>query len=204
MNHGWKETQNKDRKYRGGFSMLIVIAVIVIIALYLITSYNRLVKMRNRIKESFAAIDVYLQNRVDALTKIAETVIAYATHERDTLTQVTRLRAGLSDSQSTEEKLKIYAEMEKTLGGINIQAESYPELKANDNYIHLQRTINDLEEKLSASRRTYNANVTSYNTMIGAIPMNLLAGPFGFSAENLLEIAESKKADVDMKSLLRG
>jgi LemA protein len=185
--------------------MLIIIAIIVaIIALYLIISYNRLVNMRNRIKESFAAIDVYLQNRVDALTKIAEAVIAYASHERDTLDQVTRLRTSLSNSQSNEEKLKTYAELDKTLGSINIQAESYPELKANENYIHLQRTTNDLEEKLSASRRTYNANVTSYNTMIAAIPMNLIAGPFGFNAENLLEIEESKKADVDMKSLLRG
>lgn len=144
-----------------------------------------------------------MQNRFDALTKIAETVVSYATHEKDTLSQITSMRQGLSNQQSNAERLNTYAEIEKKLDGINIQVEAYPELKASDNYMQLQRTINDLEEKLSASRRTYNGNVTSYNTTIATFPTVVFAGMFGFKAETLLEIEESKKADVNMKELLR-
>lgn len=184
--------------------MLIILGVIVIIAIYLIVLYNRLVGMRNRVRESFSAIDVYLQNRVDALTKVAEAVVSYASHERETLAQVTRMRAGLHDNLPVADKIRTYGEIEKKLSGINIQAEAYPELKANENYLHLQHTVNDLEEKLSASRRTFNANVTHYNTMIAVIPTNLFAGIMGFRGESLLEIEESKKQDVDLGALLKG
>jgi LemA protein len=182
----------------------ITIAIVVFIGVVLIIAYNQLVGMRNRIKESFAAIEVYLQNRFDALTKVAEVVISYAAHERETLLEVTKMREGISDRQSSEERLHTYAEMDKKLTSINLQAEAYPELKASENYIQLQRTINDLEEKLSASRRTYNGNVTTYNTKIASIPMNLVAGLLGFRSQMLLEVEEAKKADVNMKELLRG
>lgn len=184
--------------------MLIGIIIVVVIALYLIIGYNRLVGLRNRINEAFANIDVYLLNRFDALTKQAEVVVSYAEHERETLMQVTRLRASVSDHQTQAEKTEIYSSMEAQLSRIHMVGESYPDLKANQNYLQLQRTITDIEDKLSASRRTYNANVTSYNTLIASIPTNLYAGLFGFTPRTLLEIEENKKADVDMKSLLRG
>lgn len=88
------------------------------------------------------------------------------------------------------------------VSGLSIQVENYPDLKASANYMHLQRTINDLEEKLSASRRTYNANVNRFNSMIETIPTNIFANMMGFEVKTMLEIEEAKKADVSMKSLL--
>lgn len=182
----------------------VIIGIIAIIALYLILSYNSLIRVRNRVRESFAAIDIYLQNRFDALTKIAESVVSYAKHERGTFEEIVKLRQQLDSGLSDEAKVQTYNELEAKLGAFNIQVENYPELRASENYMQLQRTINDLEEKIAASRRTYNANVMKFNTMIETIPTNLFAGAMGFSKKSMLEIEEAKKADVDMASLLRG
>lgn len=184
--------------------LVIGIVIVILFVLYFIVTYNQLIQMRNRVKESFAAIDVYLQNRFDALTKVAESVVSYAEHERETLENVTKLREGMKNGQDVSERMNAYTEMEKTLHSINIQAEAYPELKASENYMQMQRTINDLEEKLSASRRTYNANVTSFNTKISSFPTNIFAGALGFKQETLLKIEASKKVDVDLKSILKG
>lgn len=180
----------------------IIAGVIGLIILYLILSYNSLIRIRNRVRESFAAIEVYLMNRFDALTKVAETVVSYAEHERSTFEQVVKLREKLNTPLSDEQKVDTYNQLDKMVSGMNIQVENYPELKASSNYLHLQRTINDLEEKLSASRRTYNANVNRFNTMIETIPTNIFASMMGFQVKTMLEIEEAKKADVSMKSLL--
>lgn len=180
----------------------IIIGVVAVVVLYLILSYNSLIRIRNRVRESFAAIEVYLQNRFDALTKVAETVVSYAEHERGILEKIVELRQQLKTPLSDEEKVKTYNQLDKMASGLNLQVENYPDLKASANYIHLQRTINDLEEKLSASRRTYNANVMRYNTMIETIPTNIFANMMGFQLKAMLEIKEAKKADVNMKSLL--
>ena len=186
------------------FALFILIGIAVIVLIYLFASYNGLITMQNRIKESFAAIDIYLEQRFDTLTKTAEVVVSYAKHEKETFTKVTELRQGINPSMSDEQKIATYNQMEKLLGGINVQVENYPELKANENYLQLQRTINDLEEKLSASRRTYNANVVKFNTMIETIPTNIFARRLGFTQKGLLEIEERKRSDVNMGSLLRG
>jgi len=180
----------------------ILLGVIVIVGIFLIATYNGLVSRRNRIKEALVAIDVYLQNRYDALTQIAEVVVSYATHERETLAQVTNMRVGLRNQPPSADKIKQYEEVDRALSSINFQAEAYPEIKANENYIHLQRTINELEEKLSASRRSYNSNVAGYNTAIQSIPTNMVASMFGFREESLLEIAQDKKAEVDLRNIL--
>lgn len=180
----------------------IIIALVAIIVLFFIVTYNRLVALRNRIREAFAAIEVYLQNRFDALVKVAEAVNAYTGHERETLEAVTRMRQGIQDDQSPADKLQAYKSIEEMLEGINIQVESYPDLKASENYIQLQNTINDLESQLANSRREYNVLVAKYNTVIESIPTNFVAGISGFRRETLLEIEASKKEDVDMKALL--
>ena len=184
--------------------MVVGLVVVAVIIIFLISTYNILVGKRNRVKEALAAIDVYLQNRFDALTQIAETVVAYAKHEKETLVQVTSMRQQIASLPASADKVAQFEKLEAGLRSINVQAEAYPELKADQNYLHLQRTINELEEKLSASRRTYNANVTDYNTSISSIPTNLVAGMFNFKPEQLLVISEEKKADVDIKNILRG
>ncbi|WP_202076505.1 LemA family protein [Caldalkalibacillus salinus] len=180
--------------------MLIASIIVGLIVLYLIFSYNNLIKVRNKVRESLRAIDIYLNQRFDVLTNMAETVVSYATHEKETLTKITELRNSIH--QSDDEKVRTYNEIEKLVGGLTVQVENYPDLKASDNYIQLQKTMNDLEEKISASRRTYNANTTTFNTMIETIPTNLFAQMMGFSKKPLLEIDEHKKADINMKALL--
>lgn len=182
--------------------MLIASIIIGVILIYVILTYNNLIRVRNRVKESFVAIDVYLQNRFDALTKIAETVVSYAEHERATFEKIVALRSRLDGPLGDDEKVQTYNELDKLTTGLNVQVENYPELKASENYIHLQRTINDLEEKISASRRSYNANVAHFNTLIESIPTVIYARIMGFDKASLLEIEQEKKADVNMKSLL--
>lgn len=180
----------------------VVIAVVVLVGLYLILSYNSLIRVRNRVRESFRGIDIYLQQRFDALSQMAETVAAYTAHERETLRELTEIRQGFYPNLPEQKKIELYNQLEKLTSSLRV--ENYPELKSNENYLQLQRAINDLEEKLSASRRTYNANVTAYNTMLESIPTNLFAGMMGFQRQELLEIDASKKGDVDLKGILRG
>jgi len=184
--------------------MIIGGIVIAVIVLYGIIVYNSVVSRRNKIKEALAAIDVYLQNRFDALTQIAETVVSYAKHEREALTELTMMRQKISALPASTDKITQLEQVEEGLRNINVQVEAYPDLKASDNYLHLQRTINDQEEKLSAARRTYNANATSYNSYIASIPNNIFASIFGFKEADLLNIDESKKAEVNVKNILRG
>lgn len=182
--------------------MIWVIILIVVVALYIIAKYNSLLGMRNRIKETYAAIDVYMQQRYDALLKVAQTVVEYAKYEETTLQEITRMRAETVNA-SGNEKLRVMDELAGKLGTIVAIGEAYPELKAGSNYLHLQHTAADLEEKISAGRRTYNANVVAFNTAIASIPVNLFSGLFGFKEHSLYEVEESKKADPMMKELLQ-
>lgn len=181
--------------------MITILIIVSLIVLYVIILFNRLVSMRNQIKEAYGALDIYLQNRHDALTKVADAVIAYAKYEESTLKDITKLRHGVNQ-RPTEEAYPIYEQMSERLNAINVLAEDYPELKASKNYLHLQETANDLEEKLSASRRTVNSNVTIFNTAISSFPAIIFAGLLGFRTKALLDIPESKKADVSIKQML--
>ncbi|MHA6481857.1 LemA family protein [Paenibacillus sp. strain BS8-2] len=180
--------------------MVWAIIIVVLMALYIIAKYNSLLGMRNRIKETQGAIEIYMQQRYDALLKVAQTVVEYAKYEENTLKDIVRQRAGLGGSG---ESLQALSELNGKLGSIVALAEDYPVLRAGDNYLHLQHTAADLEEKLSAGRRTYNANVVAFNTAIASFPANLISGLFGFKEQQLLEVEKAKKADVSMKEMLQ-
>lgn len=193
------EVCEKYRMSLGVGKMEIVLLVLLgLLVYFLIVQYNKLIRVRNRVKESFAAIDIYLQNRFDTLTKLAETVVSYTDHERETLQRITELRQNAKSQTSDEAKVHAYNEIDRLLGGIAMQVENYPELKANENYLQLQRAVNDLEEKLAASRRTYNANVTTFNTMLQIVPTKWYGKVMGFQRKNLLHIEADKKKDVHM------
>lgn len=181
----------------------IIIGLIVFVILYLLISYNGLIKIRNRVRESLSAIDIYLEQRFDALSKVAEAVVSYAQHERGTFAEITKLRQEIP-TLPDDQKVEAYNKLEGLVSGLTVQVENYPELRASENYLHLQKTINELEERLSASRRTYNANATTFNTKIEVIPNNLFAGMMGFSKKPLLVVEERKREDVDLKGILRG
>lgn len=182
--------------------MVWAIIIIVVVALYIMAKYNSLLGMRNRIKEAYAAIDVYMQQRYDALLKVAQTVVEYAKYEEDTLKEITRMRAETANAGGNE-KLRTMDELAGKLGSIVAIGEAYPELKAGSNYLHLQHTAADLEEKISAGRRTYNANVVAYNTAIASVPVNLISGLLGFKEHGLYEVEDSKKVDPTMKEVLQ-
>ncbi|MFS0725543.1 LemA family protein [Paenibacillus sp. 1P07SE] len=180
----------------------IIIGAVIVIGI--ISIYNTLIAARNNVQEAFAAIDVFLEQRFDALSKAAEAVAAYTEHERETMNSIVSLRNQVQLARTSDDKVHAYAEMEGLAGGLRVQAEAYPQLQASANYVHLQKTINDLEEKLSASRRTFNARVNRYNTLIETFPLNLLAAMMNFRRKELLETAAAKKQDVDLRSILRG
>ncbi|WP_099156640.1 LemA family protein [Virgibacillus ndiopensis] len=180
------------------WTTVIILAVIVIILLY-----NRFIFLKNKVAETFNAIDIFLAQRFDALTNIAESVAAYTDHEKEVFMEVTKLRQRY-DTESNNEKIKTVNEASRLISGLQIQVENYPELKASENYLHLQKTIYDLEEKISASRRTYNARVNQYNNWTQSFPMKIMASMMNLEKKELLQIEEAKKQDVNIRSILRG
>lgn len=181
--------------------MITVAAVLVL--LFFISTYNRFISLRNRVDEAFRAIDTYLEQRFDQLTKLADAVASHNEHERGTHTELAKIRSGFRQ-MSRDQKVKATNEtgqMEQRLLG---QIERYPELKASTVYRDFTGAINDIEEKLSASRRSYNANVYQYNTKLGHFPTNILGALMGFKKANMFEATEEKRVDVDLRARLRG
>lgn len=176
----------------GGLILLIVIL------------YNRLIYLRNKVNETFKSIDVYLEQRFDMLTKLAQAVASYTDYEGDIMEKITKLRTGFDNPDlSNNEKVKKSNEAGQMVEGLRAQFERYPDLLASNNYLQLQRSINEVEEKLSASRRAYNARVNQYNTWTQSFPIILFARILGFPKREMLQVAEYKKQDVDMRSILR-
>ncbi len=147
-----------------------------------------------KVKESLSGIDVALTKRFDTLTKMLDVVKGYQKHEKDMLTEIVRLRSGMTMS----ERNAANASMDKATRDINILAENYPELRSSANFVELQKTIADVEEHLQAARRLYNANVTSYNTKIVMFPNSIVAGMMGAQAEEFFVADEIKRQDVAM------
>ena len=174
----------------------IILAIVVVIAIALIAIYNKLVTLRQRVQNAWSQIDVQLQRRFDLIPNLVETVKGYMTHEKDTLTKVTELRASWADAKTVEDKAKLEGELSNTLKTIMAVAENYPNLKADQSFNNLQTELSDTENKISYSRQFYNDTVTIYNTKLETFPSNLVASMFGFKASTLfnVESEEAKKA----------
>lgn len=183
--------------------MLILGIIIAVCLLYVAIGYNSLVKKRNDVTNAFGSIDAMLKKRFDLIPNIVATVQQYAKHEESLFTKVTEMRSKRYGQLSDEEK----AEFDKAFTQVSRQfiavAENYPELKASENFMHLQRTLNEVEERLSAARRTYNACVTDYNNAVMTFPSNLIAGIFGFSSKPVLSIPEEERQNVSVKNLFQ-
>ena len=178
---------------------LIILAVLVI---FLVLTYNGLIGKRNQVENAFASIDTMLKKRYDLIPNLVATVKQYAKHEASTLEEITALRAkAISGNVSSEEAVNLNNQITKSLGGIMVAVESYPELKANENFLQLQRTLNETEEQISASRRAFNASVTDYNNAVEMFPSNIIAGMMNFKRRTLFEIPETERQNVDVKNL---
>lgn len=180
--------------------ILIILAIVVII---FVSIYNSLVKKRNETENAFGAIDAMLKKRYDLIPNLVATVQRYAEHEKSTFTQITEMRNKSYASLSNQEKSELDAALSQACTRFFAVAENYPQLKASENFEHLQRTLNETEEQLSAARRTYNASVTDYNNAVQTFPSNLLAARLGFSRKEVLTIPEQERVVPNVKDLFK-
>lgn len=173
----------------------IILIIVFLLILFIISVYNSLVTLRQRVKNAFGQMDVQLQRRFDLIPNLVETVKGYMTHESDTLAKVTELRTAWAGAKTVDEKAKLDNELSNTLKTIMAVAEAYPDLKANQNFESLQNELTETEDKISYSRQFYNDTVTKYNTKLELFPSNIVAGMFHFTAESLFEVdsAEARK-----------
>ena len=176
----------------------IVLIIIVLLVLYVISIYNSLVGLRQKVKNGWSQIDVQLQRRFDLIPNLVETVKGYMSHESDVLTKVAELRTSWANASTVSEKSKIDGELSGALKTIMAVAESYPDLKANSNFAQLQDELQNTEDKIAFSRQFYNDIATKYNTRLQVVPSNIIASMFHFEPEQLFE-AESNEAIKNVK-----
>ena len=177
--------------------MGIVIGIIVVIIVLFVLIYNSLVISRQGVKNAWSQIDVQLQRRFDLIPNLVESVKGYMAHEEETLTKVTELRTSWASAQSVGDKAKLDTELTGALNKLIAVAESYPDLKANQNFSELQEELRNTENKISYARQAYNDAATRYNTKLQTIPTNIIAGMFNFTAEELFKVdSEEVKQNV--------
>jgi len=166
--------------------------------------YNTLIRKKNQVKNIFATVDAILKKRYDLIPNLVATAQKYMEHEKHVLTEVTKLRAkALTGNASDEEKIEIDRKMSKAIRGIMVAVENYPDLKANENFLHLQATLNEVEEQISAARRAYNAAVTDYNNAIEMFPTNVMAQIINYRRKPLFEITPEEREVVDVNKLFQ-
>ena len=174
---------------------LVIIAVLIILV---ISMYNSLVRLRQKVKNSWSQIDVQLQRRFDLIPNLVETVKGYMSHENDVLTKVAELRTSWANAGTVAEKANLDNQLSGALKTIMAVSENYPDLKANQNFSELQQELQNTENKISFSRQFYNDSVTMYNTKLEVFPSNIIASMFGFKAEEFFKV-ESEEARKNVK-----
>ncbi|MEN8302509.1 MAG: LemA family protein [Campylobacterota bacterium] len=176
--------------------------VLLVVGIILILMYNSLVSKKNQVENIFASVDTQLKKRYDLIPNLVATVSKYMEHEKSLLTEVTKLRAEASKPNiSDEHKIALDAKVTSALGSIMVAVENYPDLKANENVMHLQRSLNEVEEQIAASRRAYNQAVTDYNNAIEMIPTNMMASAMNYRRKEVFEITEGERKNVNVKEL---
>jgi len=166
--------------------------ILVVVALFAVGLYNRLVKLRNNRENAFADIDVQLKQRLDLIPQLVESVKAYMKHESTVLTDITNARARALQANGINEKIAADAGMTSALQGLRVAVEAYPDLKASQNFMQLQEEISDIENKLAAARRFFNSATKELNNAVETFPSNLLAGMFGFRRETMYDLGSDR------------
>jgi len=173
---------------------LIIVAIVVIIGIFIWVTYNSLVTLRVRVEEAWSDITVQLKRRLDLIPNLVETVKGYAAHESTVFQNVTEARANVVNASGVAETAAAENQLEGTLKSLFAVAESYPDLKASDNFVELQKELTDTEDKIQASRRFYNSGVMSLNTKIQSFPQNVVAKMFKFDNREFFELDEAEQA----------
>jgi len=185
-------------------SFIVIIGVFILAAIIVMVLYNNLIGRKNQVEYAFGGMDTMLKKRYDLIPNLVSTVQQYATHERELLEKVTALRTqALQGNLSNDNKVELDNQISGALGQIMIAVESYPDLKANENFLHLQASLNEVEEQISASRRAYNAAVTDYNNGIEMFPTNIMAGMMKLRRKSVFEITETERQNVNVGELFQ-
>ncbi len=179
--------------------LYITIAIVVVILLFVLSTYNGFVTLNNKVEEAFATMDVYLKKRWDLIPNIVETVKGYAKHEKDTLKEVINLRNGAYDKMSNEEKVEANQKISQGISKIMALVESYPDLKANENFKDLSNELSKIEEDIANSRKYYNATVRQFNTKAQMFPTNIVANMFNFKSKKMFEATENERENVKVE-----
>lgn len=179
--------------------MIIGLIVIGVLVLGVILIYNSLITLKNRVDEAWSDIDVQLKRRYDLIPNLINTVKGYAAHEKDLLEKVTEARAAAMGAQTPGQKEQAENMLSGTLKSLFAVSENYPDLKANQNFLELQRELTDTEDKIQASRRFYNGNVRDFNTKLEVFPTNLIAGMLKFTKREFFEADETERQNVSVQ-----
>lgn len=178
---------------------LIIIGIVTLVAILM---YNSLISKKNQVDNISAGVDTVLKKRFDLIPNLVASVSRYMEHEQSILEKVTELRSqAMKPNLSDTEKISLDAKLTTALGSITVAMENYPELKANDNVMHLQRSLNEIEEQISAARRAYNQAVTDFNNAIEMFPTNLMATWMNLNRKAVFEILSSERQNVDVNTL---
>ena len=176
--------------------LIIILVILGLILLFGIVLYNGVIRLNNQVKNSWAQIDVQLKRRADLIPNLVETVKGYAKHEKKVLTDVTEARASMMKAGSVKEKAKASNMLSDTLKSLFAVSESYPDLKANENFLQLQEELSGTENKISYARQHYNDMVMQFNTKIQLFPNNVFANMLHFKAKDSFEATEAEKKNV--------
>ena len=176
---------------------IIILVILVLLAIWCVSLYNNLVKLRNNRENAFANIDVQLKQRHDLVPQLVATVKGYATHEREVLQRVTEARTAAMGATTINDKINAENALTSALAGLKVSLEAYPDLKANQNFLQLQNEIADLENKLAAVRRFFNSTTRELNNAVETFPSNIFAKMFGFKKEPMFEVPQEERATYD-------
>jgi LemA protein len=183
----------------GTIIIIVVVVIIVIIGLYILSLYNKLVRLTNKIEEAFSTMDVYLKKRWDLIPNLLETTKGYMKHEKEVLTELTDLRKKGYDKLSNEEKIQTNEKMSTGLEKLMAVAENYPDLKANTNFQQLSSNLTKVEEDIANARKYYNGTVRTYNDTVEMFPSNIIAKKFGYTTKEMFEVDEKERENVQVK-----
>ena len=184
--------------------MILTLVIIGAVLIVLFGMYNTLVGKKNAVEKAFGSIDVMLKKRYDLIPNLVAAVKRYMQHEAGLLTEITELRSkAMSGTLSDNEKVNLNNKITKALGGIKVAVENYPDLKANQNFLQLQGSLNEVEEQLSAARRAYNASVTDYNNAVEMFPTNMIASMIGYQRKDIFEASAEERQNVNVGKLFK-
>ncbi len=174
----------------------IVLVVIVLLLVFVITTYNTLVQLRNRVKDQWSQIDIQLKRRFDLIPNLVETVKGYMSHEKDTLKEIVEARNTYTTATTHQDAVNADTELTKSISKLFALAEAYPDLKANENFNSLQAELSETEDKISHARQFYSDTVLKYNDKIQMFPSSIVAGIFGFKEEEFFKASEAERENV--------